>query len=517
MREEVEHNVRARRHRWFESVWVDIAIAVVLAAAVFVVHPLSYALHQPFWLDEAWVATLVKAPFSRALEFSSSTPIGWLFLVRLVPGGRGEQYRWVPLLFSAAEVAMAYALGRRLPWGSERFARAAAVAIAVAVLLAPLSLIRNDLKQYTADAFFALLILFFANRAEGAPGPRTMTELAIGSIVATFFSTTAAFVVVAVFAGLLVAALLARTREQIRTVVIGGAIVAAIEAGYFLLVVVPHTNPALRAFWDLYYLPASPRAFASVWTRLTVLAPAIGLPAILAIVLFAAGCVVLFHVGRPGLAVGVALLWVEMMIVAMARRYPLLDLRTSEFLLVVSLVTIVIGFLGIIRALLPQSRLLVTAIAILLAALYVHGNVPYIRARSIPNEDARAAVDYVARHRRPGDVVVVTLPSGYGFSYYWPGSTITYRAADSVSTGFVTQVRGLPNVVYVDGLTSQDSQRAMQRALQEVHPGARIWIIRTHLRPKEARAWQSTFHVLRLQPEREQVVPEVIWVLSPPS
>ena len=324
---------------------------------------------------------MAKAPLSRALEFSSSTPIGWLLLVRLVPGGRGEQMRWVPLLFSAAEVAVAYALGRRLPWGSEAFARVAGITVAAAVLLAPLSLVRNDLKQYTADAFFALLILFLANRAEGAPGTRTMAALVIASIGATFFSTVAAFVAVAVFAGLLFAALWARSREQVRNVVIGGVVVAAVEAGYFLLVVVPHTNPALRTFWDLYYLPASPRAFTKVWTRLTVLAPALGLPAMLAIVLFATGCIVLVQIGRPGSACSVALLWIEMMVVAMARRYPLLDLRTSQFLLVVSLVTIVIGFLGIVRALLPKSRMLVTAIAILTAAVYLHGNVPYIRAR----------------------------------------------------------------------------------------------------------------------------------------
>jgi hypothetical protein len=244
-----------------------------------------------------------------------------------------------------------------------------------------------------------------------------------------------------------------------------------------------------------------------------VLAPALGLPAMLAIVLFAAGCIVLFQLGRPGLACAVTLLWVEMMVVAIARRYPLLDLRTSQFLLVVSLVTIVIGFLGIVRALLPRSRVLVTAIAILTAALYLHGSLPYIHARGIPNEDVRAAVEYVARHRRPGDIVVVTLPSTYGFSYYWPNSAIGFLEADRVSMGFVTRVRGLPDVVYTNGLTARDTLHAMQRARREVRPGARVWIIRTHLLPDEARAWQHTFRVLRVQPKQQRAGSEPVWML----
>lgn len=491
-------------------------IAIALAVGVFIVHPLSYGLSHPFWLDEAWVATLATAPLGRALEFSSSTPIGWLLLVRLVPGGRGEHLRWVPLLFSAAEVAIAYALGRCLPWGTERFARAAGIALGAAVLLAPASLVRNDLKQYTGDAFFALLILVLANRAEAKADMRPLVELAIASMLATFFSTTAAFVVAAVFAGLLGAALWARERGRIRGVVITGAAVAVAEAVYFSLVIVPHTNPALRAFWNFYYLPASPRALAKVWTRLTVLAPSLGVPALLAVVLFAVGCVVLVRIGRPGLGCAVALLWVEMMIVAMARRYPLLDLRTSEFLLVVSLATIVIGVLGVVRALMPRSQLLAACVAVLMAAVYLHGTVPYIRTRSIPNEDVRSAVHYVAGHRRPGDVVVVTLPSTYGFSYYWPESTIDFREADSVSMGFVTRVRRLPAVVYADGITATDTLEAMQHALRDRKAGDRIWIIRSHLEPDEARAWQRTFRALGLHPESKMVGSEPVWIISRP-
>src|SRR5262249_38142807 len=153
-------------------------------------------------------------------------------------------------------------------------------------------------------------------------------------------STAAAFVVVAVFVGLFVAAVAGRAAERIRTVGLAGAGVALALSAYFALVVVPHTSASLRAYWDDFYLPLSPRAASIAWQRFETLAPAIGLAALLAVALFVLGCVMLARMGRPGLACALPVLWLEMFAVGVAHRYPFLDERTSLFLLVVSLVPI---------------------------------------------------------------------------------------------------------------------------------------------------------------------------------
>ena len=483
---------------------------------MFVVHPLSYVFHHPLWLDEAWVATLAKAPWSRAYALSSSTPVGWLFLVRLVPGGRGEQLRVIPLLFAAGEVVVAYILVRGLPWESVGRARVAAAATGVVVLLAPVSLVRNDLKQYTADAFFALVILALASRAEGRPGTRTMTEFVAVTVVAALFSTVAAFVAVAALAGLLGAALLARSAARVRTVAVGGGVAIVGLAAYFAGVVLPHTSASLRSYWDDFYLPSSPlHALGDSWTRFYRLAPALGVPALVSVALFGAGCVVCARIGRPGLGLAFGLLWIEMLVVAMARRYPFLDLRTSHFLLVVSLVAITVGFVGLVGALASRYRLLVIVVCFLAATLFLHNSVPYVRARWLPNEDVRTAVAYVADHYRPGDVIVVSLPSSFGFSYYWPGAPIQYVKDDAVSMGFVTRVPGLRHVVYVGGLTPRDTTSAMRRALADAGPRSpRIWIIRTHLFDAEAASWERTFRALRLHPSVKQVGSEPLWIVG---
>ncbi len=74
--------------------------------------------------------------------------------------GGDERLRAVPLLFSALTVVAAYAYARSLPWPRLLINRLASVMAGVAALMMPSSLARDDLKQYTADAFFALVVLW---------------------------------------------------------------------------------------------------------------------------------------------------------------------------------------------------------------------------------------------------------------------------------------------------------------------------------------------------------------------
>jgi hypothetical protein len=76
---------------------------------------------------------------------SSSTPIGWTLLLRLVPRvGPPERLRLLPVVFAVAAVVAAYLLGRRL-------GRVQAAAAGLAAAIAPSALSYLSLKQYSAD------------------------------------------------------------------------------------------------------------------------------------------------------------------------------------------------------------------------------------------------------------------------------------------------------------------------------------------------------------------------------
>jgi hypothetical protein len=65
--------------------WVDaVLIATLLPVAVLARRP-GYLFSHAFWLDEGWVADSLRAPLQQLRLLTSSTPIGWTFLLRLVP------------------------------------------------------------------------------------------------------------------------------------------------------------------------------------------------------------------------------------------------------------------------------------------------------------------------------------------------------------------------------------------------------------------------------------------------
>ena len=61
-------------------------------------------LKHPFWLDEAWVAVLTRAPLTRLPRLSSSAPFGFVALLKLVPGSGLQRGRLVVLGFSVLTV-----------------------------------------------------------------------------------------------------------------------------------------------------------------------------------------------------------------------------------------------------------------------------------------------------------------------------------------------------------------------------------------------------------------------------
>jgi hypothetical protein len=141
----------------------DVTLVVGLLVLAAVLRRPWYMLSHPFWLDEAWVADSVRAPFRSLPLVTSSTPLGWTVLLRLIPPiGGPERYRLLPLLFSVAAVIPAYAVGRTvLPR-----ARLGGIVVALAVAIFPDGLLHNALKPYTGDAFMALLLLWLMVRLE---------------------------------------------------------------------------------------------------------------------------------------------------------------------------------------------------------------------------------------------------------------------------------------------------------------------------------------------------------------
>ncbi|MGD0065283.1 MAG: hypothetical protein ABSB76_17770 [Streptosporangiaceae bacterium] len=487
--------------RWQRT--VEYLAVLLLGLLVLVVHDVGYLLRQPFWNDEAWVAATTRFPLSQLPATTSSTPIGWSVLLRLLTV-RGEQTsRLLPLAFAGAAVVIAYWFGRELGWPRREASVAAGLLAGTAVLLVPAMLVRDDLKQYTADACMALLVLALTSRVERKWSRPGLAALSVAVWGGMLFSDASAFVGVAAFGAMCVVQLARRAWRRLAEVAAVGAGTAVLMLGVYEGFDVRATVPGLTAYWSNYYLPVGDGLHADIRFLTSHLSPVVayfGLgPVWLALPLVLAGLVTIFRLGRPGTALAALVLWPEMLAVSAAKKYPFLDLRTSTFLIAVTVAVAAIGVAGVCSLLRPWFRgTLAAGLAALAVAGFVIGAQPYVRSHNIPNEDVRDQARYVAAHAARGDVIVVNLNSNWGFAYYWPTGVPDRRADPAVLQGYEAYFPDQPDIVVARTRDSAGVDAALSQAVARQHACGRIWLVRTHVTPAEQLAWIAALRQQKL-------------------
>jgi hypothetical protein len=475
---------------------VDALLIAGLSAAVLLVHDVSYLLHQPFWMDEAWVADSLRAPMHLTPRLSSSTPLGWSLLLRLVPAGGGQGYRLVPLAFTMMATATAYLLGRELRIGG----RAGAVLVGVSVLLCPGLLVRDDLKQYTAEAWAALTVLLLVARLENQWSGRRLAQLMVFAVAGLLVADTVVFVGLAAIAALLLDSL--RRRDRRRAFQVGGGAVGVLAAwaGFYAIVIRPNVTAKLESFWDVAYVPRhggvhALMAFMSTATHNVV--PYIGFrwwPVDAVLVL--GGLAVLARRGRFLVAAVLPFTLALQLAASGARRYPFGDLRTSTFWVAMASVAAAGGVAAAVEAVARRRRRLSVATLAVSIGLWTLAADPHIRSHPIPDEDARAQTAFVDQHFRPGDVVIVSETASFGFAYYDRRLHPTFARFAGIENGFLPSWPDQPWIVRMTGHRPADVSRALGQAAARLaaegprHTG-RIWIVRSHLFPDEAPEWRA--------------------------
>lgn len=485
----------AKRRLTFEHLAVG-----VLALLVLVVHDLGYILSHPYWTDEAWVAASTLFPLSQLPATTSSTPIGWSAVLRVVDVGGTQSGRLLPLAFAGVAVIIAYWFARRLDWPRREVAVGAGLLAGLAALLVPAMLVRDDLKQYTADACFALLALALTSRLEREWSWRRLAALSVGVWGGMLFSHTVAFLGIAAFGAVCVVQLARGQWRRLGEAVVAGACTAVLMAAVYEAFDARAVLPGLTnsPLFTHYYLPrhGGPRAMLNfIVGHVNNAHVYFGLgPVWLAAPLFVAGLITVFWLRRPATAIMLAVLWPEMLAISALHKYPFLDLRTSTFLFTVTAVVAAIGVAGVCAVLRPWLK---GAIAIAVAAAAVVGFGlavrPYVRSHLIPNEDVRSQARYVAAHAAPRDVILVNMSSNWGFAYYWPAGHPSRRPDAAVLQLYEAYYPGQPRIVVasnrdpagVDAALAQALARSRQRSC------APIWLVRTHVSVAEGRAWSA--------------------------
>ena len=163
----------SRWRRWYLSTAQDRHVlhafhiagsALTIALVCIAIDIYQWRAALPLWVDEEMIALNLRdrsmSDLAGGLWLGQSAPFGWLILERAAMAvfGTGEAaMRLVPLLFGIATVGAAAVVGQR--W----MGRIAAAVFVVMCWIGPqLSHYRFELKHYTADVLFGLLLPFVA-------------------------------------------------------------------------------------------------------------------------------------------------------------------------------------------------------------------------------------------------------------------------------------------------------------------------------------------------------------------
>jgi hypothetical protein len=478
-------------------------LALLLGLLVLVVHDVPYMLTTSFWDDESWVAVTTKFPLSQLRAVVDSTPIGWAALLRVISVPGTESGRLMPLAFAGAAVVIAYWFARQLGWQQREAAIAAGVLAAIGALLVPAMLVRNDLKQYTADACMSLLALALTSRLEREWSRPRLAALSVAVWGGMLFSDAVAFIGAGAFAAICLVELARRAWHRLAEAVGVGVVTAVLMVVIYKAFYASAVTAGLvySPHFRYYYLPVGKGLHAClefITSSFTAVHNIFGLgPAWLAVPLFIAGIITVFWLGRPATAITLAVLFPEMLAISAVHKYPFLDLRTSTFLFAITAVVAAIGVVGLSVALRPLLKrwtaVAVAVVSVVAITGFAFNNASYVRMHSIPPEDEKAQTLYVAGHARPDDVILVNLNSNWGFAYYWTHGQPARRKDPYVAQDYEAYFPNQPRIVVAFNRNDTAVAAALSQAVAQSRQRScsPIWLIRTHVSGTENAAWSA--------------------------
>jgi hypothetical protein len=407
-----------------------IIVAILGVAVLFRLWDLAA---RNLWTDEAWVALAALAPTpGEALALGRSTPPFYTLTVWglvQVWGGSEAVLRSLSFALGVGSVALFWPAARRL---TNRIA--ALLGLALVAVSPVLVYFSKELKQYSGDAFFAILVVWLAERLQERLSRARWLTLALVGLLALGFSHGAVFVLPAV----LLVLWLESPRPQRFWVVGLGVLWGSAIIIFFLLVYRGQVAPELVAYWVSDYPDFSGPLpfltwFVGAWGRYFhyffryFFASAWGW--LWGVVFVAAGVVMLVREGPRRLL----LYWGGPLLLTFAaatlHRYPfmghyngsrLLLFTAPWFYLIAAVGTAV--FTRLWRQ--PQPR---RWLAPALAALILVTSQPLALVQEnlhpqANRQELKPLATYLQAHLRPGDRIYVYFHAIYPFKYYYRGN-----------------------------------------------------------------------------------------------
>ena len=428
------------------------------------------------WLDDAWVGVGAHFPTIGDTIGSGLTSPGFSLLYRGWANAFGSGATTAQLL------ALGFAVGAPVVLfiaATERGVRWFAGLLGAGLLAtAPAHVDMSvRLKQYTAEALAATVVLWLAWRLLDRPGSSgrwaALTAAAVG---AGLLSGIGALVAGEALVVCIAAAWLSKPR-QLRAAAIGTGVFALVMVPWALLVVRPNVHPKLAAYWRGYFLDGSGLAGGLI-PRMRAVAHGFQSLDTTFVLLCLAAAAVIVLVRRPFVGVLLALPLASAVVLAALRIAPIGTGRTDVYLFPSLALLIAVAVSEIASMLAPRGRWATAVVGGLAIGALVVVALVAAPAVAYPPEDLGPLVHIAEAARRPGDKIVV-YPTA-GFAYGIATRLPIQKRADVLSpTDWVVKVRD-PNIVVLEA--HRDDPEKWSGPLDQITAGSpRIWLIGSHL------------------------------------
>jgi hypothetical protein len=416
----------SRSQSWLWLGLTATAVTLLVGVAVYLrLHDLGT---RDLWTDEAWVALAAMKPTARqALAAGQSTPPLYLLTVwaAVQHWGHSEAVlRGLSLAFGVGTVVLFWFLARYLVEVPAALLGLAAVALSPAMVY-----YSKELKQYSGDAFFVVLVLWLAERLRTSQGQRGWLALILAGVVGLGFSHALIFTL-PIVAVVLYATLPLRQSGRFTLVV---ATWGLAFTAYYVLFFRQEMDPALLAYWSQDFPNFSGLGAFFQW-----LGPALyryctyflgKWGVVWGPVLLAAGLVVMAHrrrarvslylLGPLALAFGAACL----------HRYPFMAHYGGNRLMLFSapILYLLVALGGwALFTWLSQKRLRWLALAlagVILVAMQPWAGIQKDLHPLNNREQIQPLITYLEANRKPQDLVYVYYFAVAPFKYYYRGPT----------------------------------------------------------------------------------------------
>lgn len=398
------------------------AVLLVIGYALFT-RFMVYLENHSLWLDESFLAVgVLTTPVSRLFEpplpYSQSAPTGYLLLVKLIIRmlGDSELALRLPSLIAGLAAPLltgiaAGLVGRSVMWGC----------VGAALLLMSPEMLRYaaEFKQYAVETAVSAFLICASVVVVRNPSARTISLLATIAAVTPWFSLPAGLFIAPV-CGIVLVWALRKVRLPFK---LSLGLLSAMTVSYAIYVMLLLAGRLISFEQQRLFLDYFKHDFL-VWpTQISEVGPLVGkmvgvfgvlgpAPIIIVAALFIAGIAALAARHWP-LAAVCGLPWFLLVLAAFGR-YPLVP-RLILFIAPLLAVGVSVGLAAI------QQRRFGWLLVIPCLALVTAGPFAATLARVLEPysfHEMRPALEVLARHRSPDDVIYVTVNAEPTFNYY---------------------------------------------------------------------------------------------------